>query len=324
METLRHLSSFRTKKTPVIMAAGFFDGVHIGHQEVLRRATETAARTGGESWVLTFDVHPRKALGEDNAPPLLTCNRHKLILLRRYGVQGCLLLPFTNGLAETSPDDFLADLLENIPSLKGIMVGENWHFGKGGAGNTDLLVQKTAGRNIEVKVVAPVLHDGSVVSSTRIRTAVTNGDLEGPANMLGRPFSILGTVSRGYQLGRQLGFPTANLSCGNEALPPTGIYAVYAVTGRDVFQGVLSYGTRPTLHGPSGDPVLELHIMDLDRDLYDRDIEVFFVEKLRDEKRFDSVDELIDNIGKDIGRARGILAGKKMEDRLYTHCFAVI
>jgi riboflavin kinase/FMN adenylyltransferase len=323
METLRHLSSFRSKPRPIILAAGFFDGVHIGHQEIIRRATDEAARTGGESWVLTFDVHPLKALGK-NAPSLLTCNKHKLILLRRYGVHGCILLPFTAEFADTSPEDFLADLLENMPSLKGIMVGENWHFGKGGAGDARFLVGETATRGVEVEVVDPVRHAGDVVSSTRIRSTVTNGDLEGPATMLGRPFSVLGTVSHGRELGRKLGFPTANLVCGNEALPPMGIYAVYAVTERDVFRGVLSFGTRPTLGDGSKDPVLELHILDLNRNLYDKDIEVFFIEKLRDEKRFDSVDELVDNIERDVEKAGEILAGKKLEDWLYTHCFGVL
>ena len=193
-----------------------------------------------------------------------------------------------------------------------------------GAGDAQFLVRETASRGVKVSIVDPVRHDGDVVSSTRIRSVVTDGDLDEPAAMLGRPFSVLGTVSHGRELGRKLGYPTANLVCGNEALPPTGIYAVYAVTGRDVFRGALSFGTRPTLGDGADDPVLELHIMDLNRNLYDKDIEVFFMEKLRDEKRFDSVDELVDNIERDVKKAEKILAGKKLEDWLYTHCFGVL
>ena len=323
MKVLRHLDSLRHESSPIILAAGFFDGVHLGHQAILETTRRAAATCDAENWVLTFDIHPRSIVG-DAPPPLLTCNKHKLMLLKRFGIQGCLLLPFTREFASTPAPTFVNELLSSAPTLAQIVVGMDWRFGKGAQGNAELLKHLAGACGIAVEAVTAVCGKTEVVSSTRIRAAVTEGRLQDAEADLGRPFSILGNVIHGEALGRKLGFPTANLICDNEALPPTGVYAVHAAVGEKIYDGVLNFGTRPTVGGDPNVPLVELHLMGEDQDLYGQDIEVFFIERLRDEQHFASIKIMCNEIECDIMKTRQILNEKNLKDRLYTHCFSVI
>jgi riboflavin kinase/FMN adenylyltransferase len=254
--------------------------------------------------VLTLDTHPLLVLSPGKAPPLLTANRHKLALLAGAGIEGCLLMPFTGETAALEPEDFIARLCDSVPHLKAICVGKNWQFGRSGRGNAGLLETLASNRGVAVTVAEPVLHGGKIISSTRIRAAVSAGDLAGASEMLGRPFSVLGTVARGRSVGRTLGFPTANLDIHNEVRPPAGVYAVHARIDDVLRDGVINVGVRPTFHdGNNAAESLEIHLPGIDMDLYGKDIEVLFIARIREERRFDSTDHLKQQIARDVEAA---------------------
>ncbi len=301
MITVTEMHALRRKRRPIVLAAGFFDGLHLGHLKVINRSLEAAEAIHGKAWVLTLDKHPLRVLGHHKAPRLLTSNRHRLALLRGMGVEGCLLLPFNKTLSKTPPDRFIRQLKESIPCLADIHVGRNWHFGEAGSGDVTLLRQLGRELGVKVSVAAPVVRGGAPVSSTRVRAAVKAGDLRGAATLLGRPFSILGTVKSGRRIGRKLGFPTANLDPHNEVLPPTGIYVVAAEIEHTQYDAVLYYGKRPTFDDMRGQPRgLELHVPGLDADLYGRDIEVSFIKRIRGDRRFSNLETLKRQIARDI------------------------
>ncbi len=307
MRMTSQLPDLGIEPKPIVLAVGYFDGVHKGHQAVVRRAVEEARKIGGEAWPLTFDPHPLKILEPEAAPPLITSTPHKLELIEPLGADGCVVMPFTGALAAQEPDVFVASLKKMVPSLAKIVVGKNWTFGHLGRGNAALLRKLAPASGISVAVVEPLLWKGEPISSTRIRQAVSKGDLDDAREMMGRPFSILGTVVPGRHIGTQLGFPTANLNPHNEVRPPPGVYAVRARVGtrlRDGAAFVAKTGEAATT--PSG-PVLEVHLMDFDAELYGRDIEVFFLRWMRDAIHFPTRGQLRVQIAADVERARKIL-----------------
>jgi len=307
MKVLFELKSLRKERGPIVLAAGFFDGVHKGHRKVIRRALARAKQMGGRAWVLTFDPHPLDVLKPGAAPMLLTSNRHKLMLLDQLGVSGCLVMPFTRGLAALEPKTFVNLLLRSIPSLREIIVGKNWRFGRREKGDARLLIALGRKMGFRAAVVRPATWNGRTISSTRIRHAIEHGRVKEAVTMLGHPFSVLGTVVRGRAVGRKLGFSTANLDPHSEALPPCGIYAVTALVDGRMRKGVVNLGTRPTFEKRNVRPILELHLFKFHRNLYGCDVEIFFVKKLRNERKFASVEELRAQIVKDIVHARSVL-----------------
>lgn len=307
MRTFPRLTVLKTKRLPVFMAAGFFDGVHLGHRKVIERTISAARTRGGEAWILSFDKHPLAVLNPAKAPQLLTSTAHKLQLLARLDVDGCILLPFTRTLAATEPEVFINRLHRGCPTLSEIVVGRNWRFGKHGAGDAAMLRKLGKAVGFTTTVVDPVIRGGKPVSSTRIRDLLARGRLDKAAAMLGRPVGILGTVYRDRQLGRRLGFPTANLDPRSEVLPPHGVYAVLALVGETLFDGVLNLGTRPTFAGESPGTSAELHLLDVNKKLYGRDIEVFFIKRLRNERTFRSHAALKRTIAADVDHAREVL-----------------
>jgi riboflavin kinase / FMN adenylyltransferase len=315
MRVLFDLKSLRKERGPIVLAAGFFDGVHRGHRKVIRRALAKAKQTGGRAWVLTFDPHPLDVLKPGAAPLLLTSNRHKLMLLDQLGISGCLLLSFTRTLAALEPDAFCALLRRSIPSFTELVVGKNWRFGRFGKGNRMLLAKLGRKMGFRVTIVSPSTRRGEAISSTRIRNRVIHGDFSEASIMLGRPFSVLGTVVRGRAVGRKIGFPTANLDPHSEALPPSGVYAVLARVGGKMREGVLNLGVRPTFirnRKRNAKSVMELHLFGFDRSLYGCDVEVFFVKRLREEKRFGSQAALVTQISRDIANARFVLRKRRI------------
>lgn len=295
-------------RSPIFLAAGFFDGLHRGHRRVIDAMIQSARDCHGQAWVLTFDPHPLRVLGARMSPPLLTATAHKLRVLSRLDLDGCLVMRFTPALAACSPEQFVARLCRNIPALTAIFVGRNWRFGNRGAGNAQRLAELGRTFGFDVHVVRPVLRHRLPVSSTRIREEVRAGNLSEARALLGRPFSVLGTVVSGRTLGRTLGFPTANLKTRNEALPPDGVYAVFAAVRGRCHRAVLNLGRRPTVRqGGELRPVLELHLLDFKRNLYGDAIEVFFVRRLREERRFDTTGLLRNQIARDVQRARTVL-----------------
>src|SRR3954452_19320061 len=276
MEVLRSIPELSRLRGPVFAAIGVFDGVHLGHQAVISTSARNAAEAGGTPVVITFDPHPMKVLRPQNAPHLLTATQHKIALIRDLRVEHLLVIHFDSEFASTPPEAFVRQLVEHANPLRQICVGHEWSFGKNRAGNLDLLKKLGAENDFEVVGIKPVKVNGTVVSSTAIRAAVKAGDFRRAAEMLGREYTILGTVKQGAQLGRKLGFPTANLSAHSEQFPPNGVYAAEAKLGEETFRGVANLGVRPTLAEAKPERLLELHLFDLDRDIYGRDVEVRF------------------------------------------------
>ena len=307
MRITHQLDDLRLEGRPVVLAVGSFDGVHLGHQRVIGLAVEMARRAGGEAWVLTLDPHPLKILKPESAPPLITSTLHKVRLIEALGVDGCVVMPFTREVAAEEPDVFLKRLKQTVPGLSGLVVGENWTFGHRGRGDVVLLKKLAPGLGFDATIVEPVLWKNVAISSTRVRQAVAKGELAEARETLGHPFSILGTVVSGKRVGRQLGFPTANLDPHNEVRPPGGVYAVRVLVGSRQLNGAAFLAeTRDAPSTPSGF-VTEVHIMDFDEDIYGADMEVLFVEWLRASRRFDSRGALKKQIGLDVQKARDIL-----------------
>jgi riboflavin kinase / FMN adenylyltransferase len=304
MLVLRSISDLSTLPGPLFLAIGVFDGVHLGHQAVISTSAKHAKEAGGTPVVVTFDPHPVKVLRPNNAPHLITATQHKIALIRDHGVRHLLVLHFDRSFAATSPEDFVQQLVENSKPLREICVGHEWSFGKGRAGNLALLKNLGQQAGFNVIGVQAVSVNGEVVSSTAIRKAVEEGNLVKATQMLGREYTILGTVVRGEQLGRKLGFPTANLSAHSEQFPPNGVYVTEARMGGAVHRGVANLGFRPTVAGEKSERLLELHLFDFDREIYGEEMEVRFLRYLRPEQKFADVEALKAQIARDVEQAR--------------------
>src|SRR5256885_826512 len=281
METFRSISELSKLRGPLFLAIGVFDGMHLGHQAVISTSAEHARSVNGTPVVVTFDPHPKKVLRPQAAPHLLTATQHKIGLIRELGVGHLLIIHFDKQFAATEPEDFVRQLVRHSKPLREICVGHEWSFGKNRRGNLDLLKKLGAKFDFHVVGIPPVKINGAVVSSTAIRQAIENGDFAKAMEMLGREYTILGTVTRGDSLGKKIGFPTANLSAHSEQFPPNGVYAAEAKIDNEQYRRAINLGVRPTVSGAKSERVLEIHLFDFDRDLYGRDIEVRFLKFLR-------------------------------------------
>lgn len=309
MHTLITPERFRRLPGPIVLAAGFFDGVHVGHQRVLRSAVNQARRSGAQAWALTFDQHPLCVLAPEHRPPLLTPLEVRLERLARAGLDGCLLLPFTRALAALRPERFVERLCGLAGPVTAIRCGANWRFGFRAAGDPAFLAQLGRRMGFHVRVVPAASFAGRPISSSRIRTAIQRGSMAEAAAMLGRPYSIRETVVRGRGVGRKLGMATANVHPSAEVLPPLGVYAVRTWIGDRPVDGVASLGYRPTFADARPEtPILETHFLDFDGDLYGATLDIAFVARLRPERRFPSPAALMRQVQRDIARARRLLA----------------
>ncbi|MEN3370950.1 MAG: riboflavin kinase / adenylyltransferase [Verrucomicrobiota bacterium] len=304
MQVLRSISELGTLSGPLFLAIGVFDGVHLGHQAVISTSARHAKEAGGTPVVVTFDPHPAKVLRPQDAPHLLTATQHKIALIRDLGVAHLLILHFDREFAATPPEDFVGQLAANSHPLREICVGHEWSFGKNRAGNLDLLKKLGSTLHFDVVGVPAVTLNGEVVSSTEIRRAVANGDLTKATQMLGREYTVLGTVKEGEKLGRKLGFPTANLSAHSEQFPPNGVYVTEARLGGALYRGVANLGYRPTVSAAKPERLLELHLFDLNKDIYGEEVEVRFLRYLRPEQKFENLDSLKAQIARDVEEAR--------------------
>jgi riboflavin kinase/FMN adenylyltransferase len=308
METLRSISELSELQGPIFLAIGVFDGVHLGHQSVISTSTSHARSADGTPVVITFDPHPLKVLRPHNAPHLLTATQHKIALIRDLGVEHLLVITFDKTFAATPPEDFIGQLVMQSNPLREICVGHEWSFGKDRRGNLDLLRKLGGQFDFNVVAIPPVKVDGAVASSTAIRRAVEKGDLTTAAAMLGRDYTILGTVVAGGKIGKELGYPTANLSAHSEQFPPNGVYLAEATLDDAIYPGVVNLGYRPTVSSVKPERVLEIYLLDFDRDIYGKDVEVRFIRYLRPEQKFDSLEALVRQIERDVRQARELLA----------------
>src|SRR5947209_2465979 len=307
MEILHSIPELSRLSGPLFLAIGVFDGVHRGHQAVISTSADHARAANGTPVVVTFDPHPEKVLRPRGAPHLLSATQHKLALIRALGVGHLLILKFDKQFAATDPENFVDQLVAHSKPLREICVGHEWSFGKNRRGNLELLKKLGAKFDFGVVGVPPIKANDEVVSSTAIRQAIERGDFARAAAMLGREYTILGTVTRGDSLGKKIGFPTANLSAHNEQFPPNGVYAAQAILNGVIYPGVVNLGYRPTVSSEK-DRVLEIHLFDFDRDIYGSDLEVRFVRYLRPERKFESVEALARQIALDVKQARELAA----------------
>ena len=286
---------------PVHLALGVFDGVHRGHQTVLQSARTRAADQGGVAVVATFDPHPAEVLAADQAPKRLTHSAHQRYLFRELGMDAAFVIPFDLAMASRTAEGFVGELAAAC-QLSSVHVGEDWAFGNGRRGDLRLLQELGQHHSFVVHGIAPVMDGSARISSTRIRDAVLAGDLPEAERLLGRPYSLFGPVVKGDQIGRRLGFPTANVDFAAEALPPQGVYVVRLPTHGN-HPGVANLGLRPSV---GGDPALkfEVHLLDWTGHLYGETLNVTLLHALRPERHYDDLTELNKQIARDLAAAR--------------------
>jgi len=304
MKQLKQPGELASGERSVCLAIGMFDGVHLGHRQVLRQAVNDAIRHEGFSVAVTFDQHPANVVAPDRIPALLQSRAQRLRAIESTGIDAALIIQFDQMFSRKPGEAFIRELVDGFGSIKSICVGANFSFGHKRDGNVKSL--QALGRTLDFRVhgLQAVALAGQAVSSTRIRTAVREGQLDDAGQMLGRNFSIEGTVVKGDAKGREIGFPTANLDTDGLVLPPNGVYAVHARLGQVIHRAVLNIGLRPTLARPESTLQVEAHLLDFEGDLYSKLLGIEFVERLRDEMPFGSIDELTTQISRDIERAR--------------------
>lgn len=289
-----------------VLTLGNFDGVHLGHQAILKRVTERARAIGGTAVVFTFEPHPLKVLAPQRSPRLLNTPEAKLRLFEAAGIDVVIVAEFTREFANQNPEDFVLRVLHDVIGVKEIYVGYNYAFGKRREGSIGFLTGMGERLGFSVGVVGAVVLDGTTVSSSRIRDLIASGRVSEAARFLGRQYSLEGEVVSGSHRGRTLGFPTANLSTPNELIPAHGVYAVQAAFNSLRLDGVASLGVRPTFGG--GPVSIEIYLFEFHEDLYGKQMEVFFVDRLRGEQRFPDVDSLVRQMHRDVEQAKHILA----------------
>ena len=286
-----------------VLALGNFDGLHRGHMKIIDRVRQRAGERGGTPAAMTFDPHPPRVLRPDKAPALLMTAEQKVEALRRSGMQGLAVVRFTHELSLWDPEIFVRTVLVDWLHVVEVWVGANFLFGHQRAGTFTVLRSLGARYGFRAEKIDPVRYKDFVVSSTRVRRLVHEGRVDEAGALLGHHHFIDGTVERGAGRGRSIGVPTANIATTNELVPPAGVYATLARVDGVVHPSVTNIGLRPTF-GDVDRPVIETHVLDLDRDLYDHSLRLSFVQRLRDERAFADVDALRTQIDADRRTAR--------------------
>lgn len=290
---------------------GTFDGVHLGHRALIALTIAQARERGLSPVVLTWDRHPAATLRPEVAPPMLSSPERKIELLRETGADVVAVLPFDVPLSQREPESFVRDVLVTGLGARLVLVGEGWRFGRGRAGTVDLLAELGRDLGFEARGVTLEEVGGEAASSSRVRKAVTSGDLSSAERLLGRPFDLDGVVEHGDARGAGLGFPTANLSIDPTiAAPPVGVYAGRARHGESWFPAATNVGVNPTFGGTET-PRIETYLVGFEGDLYGRTLRVEFWERLRDEKRFESVDDLVEQMGLDVEATKALVAERE-------------
>jgi riboflavin kinase/FMN adenylyltransferase len=304
MEIIVGIDQLRRSFNKPVAALGNFDGVHLGHQKIFERVKEEALQIGGEGVVITFEPHPLKVLSPSHCPPLLTPFRKKMMLIEKSGIQTVLCIEFTLAFSRLTPLQFVEDILVKSVNPRKVIVGYNYHFGQKKSGDAKTL--KDLGRRfqIDVDVMEGLRKEGLIVSSSKIRELVRTGKIEEASRLLGRDFLLIGKVIEGAKRGRPLGFPTANLEMTDELYPPNGVYAVEVIWNRQAFHGLTNIGRNPTFQAiegaPTGSVTVEVHILNFDQMIYGEEVQINFKKRIRDEIRFESSGQLIEQIQKDV------------------------
>lgn len=288
---------------------GVFDGLHRGHQKIIKTLMKKARNRRLSTVVITFEPHPSSILRPRKKAPLLISLKHRLRLLEGMGLDYALVLRFNRKLARMSADEFIQKILGRI-NVREIVVGSDFLFGKKRKGSLEELKMFSSLYRYKISAIAGLKCSGKIISSTRIRGLILGGRLKDASRLLTQPVTILGTVIKGHKRGRIIGFPTANINPHHEAIPPSGVYAVKIKFAKQLYNGILNIGIRPTFertHAADREPTIEAHIFDFNKSIYGKDLEIVFVKKIRNERKFEDAASLRKQIESDEKRARRIL-----------------
>lgn len=312
MQVIRKFSDVQFNRNTVL-TLGTFDGIHLGHQQIISSVVEKANQNGMRSFVITFDPHPRKVLSKDEKVYLLSSLNEKIEIFSKLGVENLFVIDFTKEFSQQSAEEFIKKYLVNGIGLTEIVVGYDHHFGRGRGGNADTLTAIGNELNFNTTIIPSFVIEERIISSTKIRNALMDGNVSLTAKMLGRYYNFSGTVVGGDKRGRELGYPTANIEpeLKEKLLPLIGIYAVRVTVNNEKYNGLLSIGRRPTFY-EDGEVVSEVYIYDFDEQIYGERLTIELVERLRGEEKFNSTDELIAQMNKD--RDKGIKVLKNLNN----------
>ncbi len=299
-----------------VVTIGTFDGVHLGHREVISELKRISAISGGNSVVFTFEPHPRIVIAPlEDSLRLLSTKDEKINLMEKIGIDHLVIYPFTVEFSKLSYNEFVTKILVGKMKISSLVVGYDHRFGQGRKGDFSSLELLSNALNFKVEQLSQFLVDSKVVSSTKIRLALERGDISKANHFLGYRYSLSGKVIEGKQLGRKLGFPTANIETfdNHKLVPSDGVYAVFVRTGGKIFKGMLNVGIRPTVNYNADHKSIEVHIFDFEYDIYNSEITLYFVMKIRDEQKFSGIDELHKQLVKDRISALSILSNEDLE-----------
>lgn len=285
-----------------VLTIGNYDGIHIGHQKIIELVIERARRLSGTSMLMTFDPHPLSILKPDTYTRLITPLHMKKQLIEKTGIEVLFVVPFNEMFKRIAPEDFIKEVLVNTLGVKGVIVGYDFTFGKGGTGNVELLAQAGHEYGFYFEAVPAITTDGEKIGSNKIRKLIMSGEVAQAARFLGRPHMIDGVVVRGENRGKGMGFPTINLDTFAELVPKNGVYVTEVEVEGKRMPSVTNIGFNPTFGGKKF--LMETHILNFSRDLYDREVIIYFHDRIRDEMKFKSIDELKERITKDVALAK--------------------
>ena len=306
MLLITDLSKINERFTNSVVTLGNFDGLHLGHQELVRMVIRRAREISGQSMVVTFRPHPLKVLAPEKCPPLISIYEEKIRVFEKLGIDVLVKIPFSLHFAEMSPREFVKGVLCDTLGAKDIFVGFNYRFGKGREGTTQTLKQMGKEFGFNVHEVEQISLNGEVISSTKIRQLLNAGEVEHAARLLGRPYAITGIVIKGDSRGKTLGFPTANIAPKHIIIPSNGVYTVRILVRDNYYNGIANIGIRPTFNKEV--QTLEVHIFDFNEDIYGEEATITFFHRIRDERRFPDSAVLVRQIQKDIAEARSLLS----------------
>jgi len=311
-----HYNLDNFKAVNPVVTIGTFDGVHLGHREVISELKRISAISGGESVVFTFEPHPRIVIApQEDSLRLLSTKNEKINLMEKIVIDHLVIFPFTIDFSKLSYNEFVRNILVGKMNISSLVVGYDHRFGQGRKGDFSSLELLSKELNFKVEQLSQLLVDSKVVSSTKIRMALEAGDVSKANHFLGYRYSLSGKVIKGKQLGRKLGFPTANIETfdNHKLVPGDGVYAVFVQTGGKMYKGMLNVGIRPTVNYNADHKSIEVHIFDFDSDIYNAEITLYFVVKIRDEQKFAGIVELHKQLVKDRTFALNVLSSEVLE-----------
>jgi riboflavin kinase / FMN adenylyltransferase len=307
MKVIRNLKDITPDLHGCFVSIGNFDGVHLAHQQIIGKVVKEAQANHRKAVVMTFEPHPQKVLRPDQIPfYLITTLEEKLAILDSLQVDATILIEFTREFSKTTAEEFIRQTICATLRPQKVLIGHDYTFGKGKEGKPEYLRSLGQQCGFEVEVIPAVLIDNGIVSSTRVRHAIQRGDLKEASHLLGRPYTINGPVEKGFQRGSEIGFPTANIRPDKELLPPEGVYAVFVELNGAKHPAVANIGYNPTFANENLS--FEIHLLDFRGDLYGSDLKILLIQRLREERKFESPERLVEQIRKDIANTRDILA----------------